>query len=171
MLYYFASLRGSSPLLLKLAPGHAILLLIGSQVVWLKKTGSAMPRLSFIFPYFLWLLLLLPPLWLIALLVPRRLSRWRYWSSLLLRTLGVLAVILGLAGAQVVRPVGAVTTVFLLDGSDSVALSQRARAEAAIAQALTEMPRDDRAAIIVFGQQALVERTPSGDRSLGQVAA
>jgi len=130
-----------------------------------------MPRLSFIFPYFLWLLLLLPPLWLLALLVPRRLARWRYWSSLLLRTLGVIALILGLAGAQLVRPVGAVTTVFLLDGSDSVALSQRARAEAAIGQALTEMPRDDRAAIIVFGQQALVERTPSSDRSLGQVAA
>ena len=40
----------------------------------------------------------------------------------------LLGLILALAGAQLVRPVGAVTTVFLLDGSDSVSLSQRARA-------------------------------------------
>ena len=33
------------------------------------------------------------------------------------------------------------------------------------------MPRDDRAAIVVFGQRALVERTPSGERLIGQVAA
>jgi uncharacterized membrane protein len=127
-------------------------------------------RLSFIFPTFLWLLLLLPPLWALALLAPRRLSRLRFWLSLTLRTLAVLGLILALGGAQLVRPVGAVTTVFLLDGSDSVSLSQRARAESFIQQALDKMPRDDRAAIVVFGQRALVERTPSGERSLGQVA-
>src|SRR5439155_26692960 len=68
-------------------------------------------------------------------------------------------------------PIGAVTTVFLLDGSDSVSLSQRARAEGFIAQALEQMPGADRAAIGVFGQRALVERIPSGDRIRGQVAA
>ncbi len=127
-------------------------------------------RLSFIFPTFLWLLLLLLPLWALTLVVPRRLPRWRFWSSLLMRTLAVLGVIMALAGAQLVRPVGAVTTVFLLDGSDSIALSQRARAEAFIQQALAAMPNDDRAAIVVFGQRALVERTPSADRLFGQVA-
>ncbi|HEY3231907.1 MAG TPA: VWA domain-containing protein [Roseiflexaceae bacterium] len=128
-------------------------------------------RLSFIFPSFLWLLLLLPPLWALTLAVPRRLGRPRFWASLTLRTLALLGLILALAGTQLVRPVGAVTTVFLLDGSDSVSLSQRARAEGFIAQALEQMPGDDRAAIVVFGQRALVERTPSGDRILGQVAA
>jgi uncharacterized membrane protein len=129
-----------------------------------------MPHLSFIFPTLLWLLLLLPPLWALTLLVPRRLSRWRFWASLLLRTIALAGLVLGLAGAQLVRPVGAVTTVFLLDGSDSVALSQRARAESFIQQALGHMPRDDQAGLVVFGQRALVERTPSDNRALGQVA-
>ena len=128
-------------------------------------------RLSFIFPTFLWLLLLIPPLWALTLLVPRRLSRLRFWSSLLLRTIALAGLALGLAGAQLVQPVGAVTTVFMLDGSDSVALSQRARAEAFVDQALARMPTGDRAGLVVFGQQALVERTPSDARALGQVAA
>ncbi len=128
-------------------------------------------RLTFIFPIFLWLLLLLPPLWGLAFAGPRRLARWRFWTSLVLRTLAVVGLVLGLAGAQLVQPVGSVTTVFLLDGSDSVALSQRARAEAFIQQALADMPADDRAGLVVFGQSALVERTPSGERALGQVVA
>jgi hypothetical protein len=127
-------------------------------------------QLSFIFPTYLWLLLLLPALWILALLAPTRLPRWRRWSSLLLRTLAIAGLVLGISGAQLVQPVGAVTTVFLLDGSDSVALSQRARAEAFVQQALAKMPNGDQAALIVFGQRALVERMPAGDRALGQVA-
>src|SRR5215212_591080 len=128
-------------------------------------------RLSFIFPTYLWLLLLLPALWALTLLIPPRLSRGRLGMLLLLRTLAIAALVLGVAGAQLVRPVDAVTTVFLLDGSDSVALSQRARAEAFVQQALAKMPNDDRAALIVFGQRALVERMPAVNRALGQVSA
>ncbi|MEO7909267.1 MAG: VWA domain-containing protein [Roseiflexaceae bacterium] len=128
-------------------------------------------QLSFIFPTYLWLLLLLPALWALTLLAPPRLPRWRLGALTLLRTLAVAGLVLGLAGAQLVQPVGAVTTVFLLDGSDSVALSQRARAEAFVQQALAKMPNDDQAALIVFGQHALVERMPASDRALGQVAA
>ncbi len=130
-----------------------------------------MPGLNFIFPSALWLLLLLAPLWALTLLAPRRLARARFWGSLLLRTLAIAGVVLGLAGAQLVRPVGAVIRVFLLDGSDSIALSQRARAEAFVGQALAQMPRGDQAALVVFGQRALVERSPSAAQSLGQVAA
>jgi uncharacterized membrane protein len=128
-------------------------------------------RLGFIFPEFLWLLLLLPPLAVLAIVTPRRLSRWRFWLSLGLRMLALLSLVLGLSGAQIVWPVGVVSTVFLLDGSDSVALSQRARAETFVQQALAQMPPDDRAAIVVFGQRALVERAPSDNRVLGQVVA
>lgn len=130
-----------------------------------------MPGLSFIFPSALWLLLVLAPLWALTLLAPRRLAPARFWGSLLLRTLAIAGVVLGLAGAQLVRPVGTVTTVFLLDGSDSIALSQRARAEAFVGQALAQMPQGDQAALVVFGQRALVERPPSALQSLGQVAA
>jgi uncharacterized membrane protein/Mg-chelatase subunit ChlD len=128
-------------------------------------------RLSFIFPTWLWLLLLLPPLWALAFAGPPRLTRRRFWASLALRTLALLGLVGSLAGAQLVWPVGAVTTVFVLDASDSVALSQRARAEGFVQQALAGMPADSRAGLVVFGQQALVERTPSGERALGQVAA
>src|SRR5689334_18602030 len=129
-----------------------------------------MPHLSFIFPPALWLVLPLPLLWALALLAPRRLSRWRFWGSLVLRSAALIGLVLSLAGAQLVRPVGAVTTVFLLDGSDSVALSPRARAEGFIQQALSHMPRGDQAGLVVFGQRALVERTPSERRSFGHIA-
>ncbi|MFN8500299.1 VWA domain-containing protein [Kouleothrix sp.] len=130
-----------------------------------------MPQLAFIFPGFLWLLLLLPLLWALALLAPRRLPAARFWASLGLRTLATAGLILALAGAQLIRPVAAVTTIFLLDGSDSIALSQRARAEAFVQGALGAMPAGDQAALVVFGQRALVERPPAANRALGQVAA
>ena len=44
--------------------------------------------LSFIFPAALSLLLLLPGLWLLAWLLPRRLAGWRFWSSLAARSVG-----------------------------------------------------------------------------------
>ena len=125
--------------------------------------------LTFIHPEWLWLLLLLVPVWALALVGPRRLRRARFWASLGLRSVVLLSLVLALAGTQVVRAVGATTTVFLLDGSDSVALSQRAQAETFIQQALAAMPNDDKAGIVVFGRNALVERTPSADKALGQV--
>lgn len=126
--------------------------------------------LSLISPEALWLLLLLPLLWWLALAAPRRLPRWRVYAGLALRTLAVVALILSLAGAQLVRPVAGVTTVFLLDASDSVSPSQRARAEAFLQDALAAMPPDDRAAIVQFGQRALVDRAPSPLRELGSLA-
>jgi uncharacterized membrane protein len=129
-----------------------------------------MPHLTFIFPQALWLLLLLIPLLAIAFLGPRRLPPWELGLSLLLRAAILAGLVLALAGAQLVRPVDAVTTIFLLDGSDSVALSQRARAETFVQGALAAMPNDSQAALVVFGGRAVVERAPSGERTLGQVA-
>ncbi len=129
-----------------------------------------MPGLTFIAPSLLWLLLVLAPLWALTLAAPRRLSRPRFWASLILRTVAIASVVLGLAGAQLTQPVGSTTTIFLLDGSDSVSLSQRARAEAFVHDALAAMPNDDRAGLVVFGQRALVERPPAAERALGQVA-
>ncbi|MFQ3631741.1 VWA domain-containing protein [Roseiflexus sp.] len=62
----------------------------------------------------------------------------------------MLALIGALAGAQLVQLPESATTIFLLDGSDSVAVSQHARAEAFSAQALAAMPPDDRAGIVVI---------------------
>ncbi|HEX5689970.1 MAG TPA: hypothetical protein VFX76_08205, partial [Roseiflexaceae bacterium] len=81
--------------------------------------------LSFITPAALTLLLLLPVIWAFTLLTPRRVAPWRFWSSLLVRTVLFVALVLALAGAQLVRPARSLTTVFLLDASDSIAPTQR----------------------------------------------
>ena len=121
---------------------------------------------SFIYPAALLLLLLLVPLGALAFVAPRRLGRGRFWWSLLLRALLLIAVIGSLAGTQLVRRVDNLTTVFLVDSSDSVGPESRARAEQFIRDALATMPEGDRAAIVVFGENALVERAPSPEQGL-----
>ena len=114
-------------------------------------------NVAFIHPDALWLLIVLPLMWGVALIAPSPGAAWQRRIALILRTLMVLALVGALAGAQVAQPPGFTTTIFLLDGSDSVAVSQRARAEAFIAQALAAMPPDDQAGVVVFGREALVE--------------
>src|SRR6266508_6770996 len=128
-------------------------------------------RLSFVFPNTLWLLLLLVPLWALALAVPRRLSPARFWGSLLLRTVLIAVLVMALAGARLVRGVDDLTTVFLIDSSDSVSPSARGQAEAFVQEALKTMRQNDRAAVVVFGENALVERAPSDERTLGRLTS
>lgn len=125
--------------------------------------------LSFIYPAALWLLLLIVPLLLLAVAAPRRLPRARFWSSLILRALLFLALFGALAGTQVVRRVDEMTAVFLVDSSDSVSPEERARAEEFIQAALSTMREGDRAAIVAFGGNALVERAPSDERALRRI--
>lgn len=130
-----------------------------------------MLRLSFIYPVFLWLLLVLVPLWLMTLLVPRRLPPVRFWSSLGLRTLLILLLVLSLAGTQVVYGVDKVTTIFLIDHSDSISSAARAQAEQFVHEALLSMHANDEAAVVVFGENALVERAPSSLQHLGRLSS
>ena len=58
--------------------------------------------LSFLFPAALWLLLLLLPLWALALATPRRRAPAGAWISLLVRSLLIGALVLALAGTRVV---------------------------------------------------------------------
>jgi Mg-chelatase subunit ChlD len=124
---------------------------------------------SFITPVALGLLALLPILWTFTLVAPRRVAPWRFWTSLLIRSVLLVALVLALAGAQLVRPARSLTTVFLLDASDSVAPAQRERGLRYINDALGAMPPGDRAAVIVFGENALVEQAPSNLSSLGRI--
>lgn len=128
-------------------------------------------RLSFIAPEYLLLLLLIPALWALALATPRRLGPGRFWSSLGLRSALMAALVLSLAGTQLVQGVNELTTVFLLDSSDSVSPSARSQAETFIQQALDAMPEGDQGAIVAFGKNALVERAPSSERTLGRLAS
>jgi Mg-chelatase subunit ChlD len=81
----------------------------------------------------------------------------------------VVALIGAIAGTQLVRRVDDLTTVFLLDSSDSVSPQERTRAEGFIQAALQTMQRDDQAAIVMFGENALVERAPSIDQALSRL--
>jgi Mg-chelatase subunit ChlD len=130
-----------------------------------------MLSLSFVTPAALLLLLLLPLLWGAALIAPRRLAAWRQWGSIALRSLMLASLVLAIAGTQVVRPVREVTTVFLVDASDSVAPAQRDQAARYIDTALQQMPAGDQAAVIVFGQNALVERAPGALGALGRLTS
>jgi Mg-chelatase subunit ChlD len=128
-------------------------------------------RLSFIFPIALWLFVLLIPFWWLALAVPRRLSAPRFWVSLLTRTALVTMLTLAIAGAQLIQPAARLTTVFLIDSSDSISASARGQAEAFVQDALKAMRPDDQAAVIIFGENALVERAPSDAAIFGRIGS
>ncbi|MEO7909688.1 MAG: VWA domain-containing protein [Roseiflexaceae bacterium] len=130
-----------------------------------------MPRLTFITPAALVLLALLPLMWAFALLTPRRAVPWRFWLGLALRSVVLGALVLGIAGAQLVQTVNTLTTVFLIDDSDSVAPAQRQRAIAYVDQALQSMPPADKAAVVVFGANPLVERAPASLAALSTIGS
>ncbi len=109
------------------------------------------------------LLLLLLPL-VIALGWPARgAARRREISSLVLRCLIMACLVLALAGLEFAQPAGLAprAVVFVVDLSASISSQARAAEEAYIRQALQSMGPDDQAAIVVFAEQALVERPMS----------
>ncbi|RRR71008.1 MAG: VWA domain-containing protein [Candidatus Viridilinea halotolerans] len=118
--------------------------------------------LSFIYPLALLLLLLVPLLWLAAWVTREhalwRLGRGRFLTLLAVRSTLLTALVLALAGVQVVRAVDDTAVVFLLDGSDSFAPAQRERALAYVNEALAAAEPNDRAALVVFGADPAVER-------------
>ena len=130
-----------------------------------------MPQIAFLTPAALLLLLLVPLAWFVALAGPRRVASWRLWASLALRTAMIAALALALAGIQIRLPEQTLTTIFLLDRSDSVSPAQREVAEGFIATSLQAQQPGDRAAIVVFGQNALVERAPSSLAALGRLTS
>lgn len=120
--------------------------------------------LSFINPLLLWLLLLLPALWLFAYATRgvnlARLGRGRFLALVGLRSLIVLALVLALAGAQLVRAVDDTAVVFLIDGSDSLAPALREQALDYVNESIAAGQERDQIAVVVFGADAAVERAP-----------
>jgi Ca-activated chloride channel family protein len=110
-------------------------------------------------------LLLLPPAILFTLLLHlgarRRLGAGRRRAALLVRSFLIAALVLALAGFQLVLPVDRLATVFVLDLSDSVGTAGREEAVQFVRDSLREMPEGDVAGIVAFGKDALVERLPS----------
>ncbi len=128
--------------------------------------------LSFLYPIALYTLLLLPPLLALPFVGRRAASRTpNFWAGLVLRTIVLLGLILGLAGTQIVQAVNDTTVVFVVDHSDSVPQAEQKRAEDFIRTALAAMKTSDRAAMVVFGEDALVERLASNDTTLAPITS
>jgi predicted MFS family arabinose efflux permease len=88
------------------------------------------------------------------------LSTGRRRLSIALRTIIVAALVLALAGLRLELPVDRLTTVFVVDLSDSVGSPGQQTALAYVREALERRPDGDQAAIVAFGRDALVERLP-----------
>jgi uncharacterized membrane protein/Mg-chelatase subunit ChlD len=128
-------------------------------------------NISFVYPAALWLLLLLPLTAGLALLGPRRPTVIRFWSGLVLRLILLTMVVLALSGIQLRLRADTLTVVFVLDVSDSVPPEEQARGESFIRQSVLNMPPGDKAAVVVFGQDALVERLATEDGALPGLAS
>ncbi|HSJ58562.1 MAG TPA: VWA domain-containing protein [Anaerolineae bacterium] len=135
--------------------------------------NSPIPQfpLSFLHPTALLLLLLVPFVIALALLSRRRPRPTRFWAGLAVRVVLLLLVILSLAGTRFERRADTLTAVFVLDASDSIPAEEQEVGENLIRAAIETMPRGDRAAVVVFGEDALVERLPSTSQMLSDLAS
>ncbi len=113
------------------------------------------------------LLIALPALWYMGF--PRHaFRRRRDISSLLLRSLIVILLVLALAGLQTVQAVERLAVVFLVDASDSVGAGAKDTQLAYISEALANKGADDIWAALLFGENALPETDFS---AVGEVEA
>ena len=126
--------------------------------------------MTFSTPWALLLLLVLPGVIWLGRPEPGR-RAGREWASLALRCLLLLLLILGLAGAQVTRSADELAIVYLVDVSDSILLEQRQAALEWVGAAIEALKPNDKAAVILFGADALVERPLSAARELAPVSS
>jgi hypothetical protein len=85
----------------------------------------------------------------------RRMGTGRRRAALILRTVVLTALVLAIAGFQLVLPVDRLATVFVVDLSDSVG-TRGARTLAFLRETLKVKPPGDVAGIVAFGKDALV---------------
>lgn len=94
-------------------------------------------------------------------------ARTRALIALALRALIVIALVLALAGLQLITAADRLAVVFLVDASDSMPPAAVEASRTFIAESLRSMHPDDEAAIVLFGADALVERPMSPLREVG----
>jgi uncharacterized membrane protein len=123
--------------------------------------------IRFDYPLALLGLLIIPLLLPIALHGIDRRARGRRVAAAAVRVILVVAAILALASPSIVRASDRLATIFLVDASDSVGPGGTTTARDFIKGALATMPQGDVAGIVVFGNNALVERSVSEDPDLG----
>ncbi len=110
-------------------------------------------------PIWLTLLLLVPAFWWLGARL-RTVARGRRIATLVVRTIIVLALILGLAQLELVRRSNLLTVYYVLDLSDSVPGAAQERARKLITELNRAMTSRDEAGMIVFGATPSLE-TPA----------
>jgi len=111
-------------------------------------------------PWFLLLGLTLPLIWYISSRGYAAVSSFRKKIVLILRLIILSFLILSLAGVKVRLPTNNETVFFLVDASESITAPNKELAKDFIENSLQGMRRGDRAGIIVFGREALIESLP-----------
>ncbi len=93
----------------------------------------------------------------------RRRDRKRIIASTAVRCLILVLVVFALAGLQFISAGGPLNVVFLIDESASVPQESRDAAYQYVRQAIASMGPNDRAAVVLFGERAIVDRALSAD--------
>ncbi|HLF03454.1 MAG TPA: VWA domain-containing protein, partial [Anaerolineales bacterium] len=114
------------------------------------------------------LLFLLTPLILWLGWPSRAVSRRREIFSLVLRLIIFASLVLSLAGLELVRSADNLAVAFLVDVSDSMPEGAKGAAVAWVQRAITTMGPDDKAAVVLFGGDALVEHPMSPSRTVAE---
>ncbi len=128
---------------------------------------------SFSFGYTdaLWLLLL----WPVVILLARKggsgavLRKSARRLSVVIRLLIVTLIVLSIANLQLVTTSDRLATVFLLDVSDSVGTDGRSQELDFTRKSLQAMKQNQQSGVVVFGQEALVEKLVSKDKTMGNL--
>ena len=123
-------------------------------------------QIAFDHPRYLFLLATLPLVWWWSRRSLSALGRYRKWFAVLLRTLVLLLIVLALADMQWVRSSNRVTTIFLLDQSESIPVPLRSAMVGYVQREVQRHRRDsrgDRAGVITFGRLAHIEIPPVDD--------
>jgi uncharacterized membrane protein/Mg-chelatase subunit ChlD len=134
-------------------------------------------------PLFLLLLLLLVAVLVLAWRSRNGEERWKWWTSLVLRSLVVLALVAALAQPSFVRRGEALTTAFVLDRSRSIPVSLLASSRDFVQELVKgKREQEDRVAAISVGRDAEIVSQPdsrsivpdaehAGDRDASNLAA
>ncbi len=129
-----------------------------------------MPNITFGYPLALYLLLLLPIVYLLARFGVRSattrvvLRRRNRRLSMVLRLSIVTLLVLSIADIQLVTQSDKLATVFLLDSSDSVGAGGKRQGVQFIRDASNKMKDNQEMGVVVFGQDALIEKLVGKDK-------
>ncbi|HVM25016.1 MAG TPA: VWA domain-containing protein [Candidatus Limnocylindrales bacterium] len=122
----------------------------------------------------IWLWLAVPAVAIVVLGwigASRRLAAGRRSASLALRLALVGCLVLSLAGIRLALPADRLSVVFLLDASASMLDATRDELVTWARGSVRQMPEGDRAGVVVFGANALVDRLPSELNQLAEPAS